>query len=139
MVRTEDRRNVAKVRVYELAKELGVESKTLLNHLKEQGEFVRSASSTIEPPVVRKIRETFPAELAGGGAAKPAAPAKKAAPAAKPAAPGQACAGGARPGGTRQAGRGPRGPHRTHAGPQARREADPGSRGPGGSRRSGGP
>ena len=55
---------MAKVRVYELAKELGVESKTLLNHLKEQGEFVRSASSTIEPPVVRKIRETFPAELA---------------------------------------------------------------------------
>jgi len=90
MVRTEDRRNVAKVRVYELAKELGVESKTLLNHLKEQGEFVRSASSTIEPPVVRKIREMFPAELAGGGAAKPAAPAKKAAPAAKPAAPAPA-------------------------------------------------
>ncbi|MGZ4742437.1 MAG: translation initiation factor IF-2 [Oryzihumus sp.] len=81
---------MAKVRVYELAKELGVESKTLLNHLKEQGEFVRSASSTIEPPVVRKIRETFPAELAGGGAAKPAAPAKKAAPAAKPAAPAPA-------------------------------------------------
>ena len=52
---------MAKVRVYELAKELGVESKTLLNHLKEQGEFVRSASSTIEPPVVRKIKETFPA------------------------------------------------------------------------------
>ena len=34
---------MAKVRVYELAKELGVESKTLLNHLKEQGEFVRPA------------------------------------------------------------------------------------------------
>lgn len=60
---------MAKVRVYELAKELGVESKTLLNHLKDQGEFVRSASSTIEPPVVRKIRETFPAELAAGGKA----------------------------------------------------------------------
>jgi len=55
---------VAKVRVYELAKELGVESKTLLSHLKEQGEFVRSASSTIEPPVVRKVRESFPAEQA---------------------------------------------------------------------------
>ena len=51
---------MAKVRVYELAKELGVESKTLLAHLKSQGEFVRSASSTIEPPVVRKINETFP-------------------------------------------------------------------------------
>ena len=53
---------MAKVRVYELAKELGVESKILLNHLKEQGEFVRSASSTIEPPVVRKVRESFPAQ-----------------------------------------------------------------------------
>ena len=52
---------MAKVRVYELAKELGVESKELLAHLKQQGEFVRSASSTIEPPVVRKIRENPPA------------------------------------------------------------------------------
>ncbi|HET7279376.1 MAG TPA: translation initiation factor IF-2 [Dermatophilaceae bacterium] len=80
---------MAKVRVYELAKELGVESKTLLNHLKEQGEFVRSASSTIEPPVVRKIKENFPQELRGGdGAAAPAtkqAPAKKATPAPQPA------------------------------------------------------
>ena len=59
---------MAKVRVYELAKELGVESKILLGHLKEQGEFVRSASSTIEPPVVRKIRETFPKELAAASA-----------------------------------------------------------------------
>ena len=65
---------MAKVRVYELAKELGVESKTLLAHLKSQGEFVRSASSTIEPPVVRKIKETFPAELRSGGGNKPAAP-----------------------------------------------------------------
>ena len=32
----------------------------LLDFLKQQGEFVRSASSTIEPPVVRKIRETLP-------------------------------------------------------------------------------
>jgi translation initiation factor IF-2 len=79
---------VAKVRVYELAKELGVESKVLLNHLKEQGEFVRSASSTIEPPVVRKIREQFPGQLAGkSGAAAPAAPAAKA-PSATSARPG---------------------------------------------------
>ncbi|WP_157073420.1 translation initiation factor IF-2 N-terminal domain-containing protein, partial [Kribbia dieselivorans] len=58
---------MAKVRVYELAKELGVESKTLLAHLKNQGEFVRSASSTIEAPVVRKIKENFPDELRKGG------------------------------------------------------------------------
>ncbi|MEO7130739.1 MAG: translation initiation factor IF-2, partial [Dermatophilaceae bacterium] len=76
---------MAKVRVYELAKELGVESKVLLSHLKSQGEFVRSASSTIEPPVVRKIKETFPAELRSGGADKPAA---KAAPGTAPK-PGQ--------------------------------------------------
>ncbi|MFK5689958.1 translation initiation factor IF-2 [Ornithinimicrobium sp. LYQ92] len=54
-----------KLRVYELAKELGVESKELLAHLKTQGEFVRSASSTIEPPVVRKIRENPPAAAKG--------------------------------------------------------------------------
>jgi translation initiation factor IF-2 len=79
---------VAKVRVYELAKELGVESKVLLDHLKSSGEFVRSASSTIEPPVVRKLRESFPAELAGkSGAAAPAAPAAKA-PSATSARPG---------------------------------------------------
>ena len=70
---------MAKVRVYELAKELGVESKILLNHLKENGEFVRSASSTIEPPVVRKIRETFPIErsVAGGPTAGVKESAKK--------------------------------------------------------------
>ena len=70
---------MAKVRVYELAKELGVESKILLNHLKESGEFVRSASSTIEPPVVRKIRETFPVQVsaAGGSAADGKDTAKK--------------------------------------------------------------
>ena len=64
---------MAKVRVYELAKELGVESKVLLAHLKSQGEFVRSASSTIEPPVVRKIKETFPTELRSGADGKVAA------------------------------------------------------------------
>ena len=37
---------MAKVRVYELAKELGVESKTVMAKLNELGEFVRSASST---------------------------------------------------------------------------------------------
>jgi len=52
---------VAKVRVYELAKELGMESKVVLVKLQELGEFVRSASSTVEPPVVRKMRELYPA------------------------------------------------------------------------------
>ena len=39
---------MAKTRVHELAKELGVESKVVLEKLKEMGEFVKSASSTIE-------------------------------------------------------------------------------------------
>ena len=51
---------MAKVRVYELAKELGVESKTVLSKLTELGEFVRSASSTIEAPVARRLRDAFP-------------------------------------------------------------------------------
>ena len=37
---------MAKVRVYELAKELGLESKEVLKTLNDMGEFVRSASST---------------------------------------------------------------------------------------------
>jgi len=72
---------VAKVRVYELAKDLGLESKELLAKLQEVGEFVRSASSTIEAPVVRKLMEKFP-EMTDAAAAAPAA--KK--PAAKKAA-----------------------------------------------------
>lgn len=48
---------MAKVRVYELAKELDVESKTILTTLKDMGEFVRSASSTVEPMVERRLRQ----------------------------------------------------------------------------------
>ncbi|MGB3372957.1 MAG: translation initiation factor IF-2 N-terminal domain-containing protein, partial [Rhodococcus sp. (in: high G+C Gram-positive bacteria)] len=51
-----------KARVHELAKELGVTSKELLARLKEQGEFVKSASSTVEAPVARRLRESFPSE-----------------------------------------------------------------------------
>ena len=52
---------MAKLRVHELAKELGVDSKTVLAKLNELGEFVKSASSTVEAPVVRRLREAFPA------------------------------------------------------------------------------
>ncbi len=55
---------MAKVRVYELAKEFGVESKAVMDQLKEMGEFVRSASSTIEAPVVRRLKEAFAAPAA---------------------------------------------------------------------------
>ena len=53
---------MAKVRVYELAKELGVESKTVLTMLKDMGEFVRSASSTVEAPVERRLKEKLASE-----------------------------------------------------------------------------
>ncbi|MGW2795392.1 translation initiation factor IF-2 N-terminal domain-containing protein, partial [Streptomyces sp. NPDC001251] len=86
---------MAKVRVYELAKEFGVESKVVMAKLQELGEFVRSASSTIEAPVVRKLTDALqgPGGNAGKSAAKPGAP-RKAAPS-KPAAPSPA--GAARP------------------------------------------
>jgi len=72
---------VAKVRVYELAKDVGMDSKDVLAKLQEMGEFVRSASSTVEPPVVRKFLEKFPPVAKPAAEAKPAkkAPAKKAA------------------------------------------------------------
>ena len=69
---------MSKVRVHELAKELGVSSKEVLAKLQELGEFVKSASSTVEAPVVRKLREAMPA-AAPAPAAKKATPKKAAA------------------------------------------------------------
>jgi translation initiation factor IF-2 len=101
-----------KPRVHELAKELGVESKIVLAKLQEMGEYVKSASSTIEAPVARRLRATMEAAAATAAPAAPAsaptaapagngrtgarpappkkAPAKKAAPAAPAAAPSSA-------------------------------------------------
>ncbi|MFE0820208.1 translation initiation factor IF-2 [Streptomyces sp. NPDC058847] len=78
---------MAKVRVYELAKEFGVESKVVMAKLQELGEFVRSASSTIEAPVVRKLTDAFQQGGGNGRSGRPAAP-KKAAP--RPSAPSPA-------------------------------------------------
>ncbi|WP_320777532.1 translation initiation factor IF-2 N-terminal domain-containing protein, partial [Streptomyces sp. CRN 30] len=83
---------MAKVRVYELAKEFGVESKVVMAKLQELGEFVRSASSTIEAPVVRKLTDALQQGNGGAKSApRKAAPARPAAPtpaqAARPAAP----------------------------------------------------
>ncbi|MBN9154382.1 MAG: translation initiation factor IF-2 [Microbacterium sp.] len=95
--RPQDRRTVAnaKPRVHEIASELGVDSKLALAKLKELGEFVKSPSSTIEPPVARKLRaalEADGAKPASDAAAAPSArpagrpgPARPAAPAATPA------------------------------------------------------
>ena len=78
---------MAKLRVHELAKELGITSKELMGHLKEAGEFVKSSSSSLEPPVVRQMREKFAtAPKTKKADAKPAAKAPKPV-AKKPAAP----------------------------------------------------
>ena len=110
---------MAKPRVHEIAKELGVTSKEVIAKLAEQGEFVKGASSTLNPLVVKKLREAFPApaqapekaekptkasgksaaSTAKTASAKPAAP-KKSADAkstAKPAAPKPAPKPGAKP------------------------------------------
>ncbi len=68
----------AKPRVHEIASELGVDSKVALAKLKELGEFVKSPSSTIEPPVARKLRAALEADGAAAPAAKPAVAAKPA-------------------------------------------------------------
>lgn len=91
---------MAKVRVHELAKELGITSKDAVTKLQELGEFVRSASSTIEAPVVRKLRNAFPDAPAASKSEAPAsAPQASASPAAtRPApAPGPAAPKAAEP------------------------------------------
>ncbi|MEW1784582.1 translation initiation factor IF-2 N-terminal domain-containing protein, partial [Arthrobacter sp. NPDC080086] len=80
---------MAKVRVHELAKELGITSKDAVTKLQELGEFVRSASSTIEAPVVRKLRNAFPDAPAASKTEAPAS-APKASPAANRPAPAPA-------------------------------------------------
>ena len=50
---------MAKLRVHELAKELGITSKDLLTYLRSSGEFVKASSSALEPPVVRSAREHY--------------------------------------------------------------------------------
>jgi len=75
---------VANPRVHEIAAELGIESNLAMDKLKEMGEYVKSPSSSIAPPVARRLK----AALEADGVAKPkpadAKPAPKPA-AAKPA------------------------------------------------------
>lgn len=53
-----EKKNMAKVRVYELARELGMEdSKPLMRILRDMGYKVKTASSGLSPDAVRKIRE----------------------------------------------------------------------------------
>ena len=79
-------------RVYDIAKELGIDTKVALAKLEELGEYVKGGSSTIAPPVAAKLRAAFPKKEKPAEkpkAAKPAAekPAEaKAEPVEKPAA-----------------------------------------------------
>ncbi len=74
---------MAKTRVHELAKEFGVESKFVLEKFKEMGEFVKSASSTVELPAEMRFRKEVGESLKNAAPAASAAPAAEA-PAAKP-------------------------------------------------------
>ncbi|WP_344819828.1 translation initiation factor IF-2 [Microbacterium soli] len=74
--------------MHEIAAELGVDSKFALAKLKELGEFVKSPSSTVEPPVARKLRAAISADPAAKpagktedkGSTKASAPARSGAP-----------------------------------------------------------
>ncbi|GLY94708.1 translation initiation factor IF-2 [Actinoplanes sp. NBRC 103695] len=76
-----------KARVHELAKELGVDSKTVLAKLKEMGEFVKSASSTVEAPVARRLRGALETNGSAPAPAAAAPSAPKAPTTARPAPP----------------------------------------------------
>ncbi len=86
---------MAKPRVHEIASELGVDSKTAMEKLKELGEFVKGPSSSVEPPVARKLRAALQADgaaaskapAAGAAAPKPGAAAPKPGSASRSAAP----------------------------------------------------
>ncbi len=75
-------------RVYDIAKELGIDTKVALAKLEELGEYVKGGSSTIAPPVAAKLKAAFPkaekapkketAKPAAAPAAETPAPAKPA-------------------------------------------------------------
>ena len=70
---------MAKLRVHELAKELGIPSKELLAYLRDKGEYVKASSSALEPPVAREAREHFE-KLSGSASGDTKSAPKKAAP-----------------------------------------------------------
>ena len=70
---------MAKLRVHELAKELGIPSKELLAYLRDKGEYVKASSSALEPPVAREAREHFE-KLSGSASGDAKSAPKKAAP-----------------------------------------------------------
>ena len=72
---------MANPRVHEVAAELGIDSKIALDKLKDMGEFVKSASSSIAPPVARRLKTALEADGHKAPANATPAPAKAPAPA----------------------------------------------------------
>ncbi len=81
---------MANPRVHEIAAELGIESKVVLDKLEKMGQYVKGPSSSVAPPVARKVKEALAADGVKPAAAAPEKPkaAPKAAP--RPAAPAPA-------------------------------------------------
>jgi translation initiation factor IF-2 len=64
--------------VHEIASDLGIESNIVLGKLKEMGEYVKGPSSSVAPPVARRVKAAL--EKDGVASAAPAKPAAKPAP-----------------------------------------------------------
>ena len=82
-----------KVRIYQLAKDLGIETKEMLAILDDMGVEYKSHSSTLEHDVADAVRELVESDRGGsaGGGEKPA-PASAAEPAGAAGEPGEAAA-----------------------------------------------
>ena len=80
---------MANPRVHEVAADLGIDSKIALDKLKDMGEFVKSASSSIAPPVARRLKAALEADGIKAPEKPKSAPSKPAAskPAPAPAPP----------------------------------------------------
>ena len=107
---------MANPRVHEVAADLGIDSKIALDKLKDMGEFVKSASSSIAPPVARRLK----AALEADGIKAPAAPRRRAREAAPPRSPRREARAGARPPRPRPSAEAPAAPAAPRPGPRGR-------------------
>ena len=86
---------MANPRVHEIAAELGIESKVVLAKLEEMGEFVKASSSSVAPPVARKVKNLLKESGVTGGSDAQGEAKPQAKP--SPAKPGAAKPGAAKP------------------------------------------
>lgn len=78
-----------KIRVHELAKELGIPSNEVIARLAADGEFAKSASTTIEAPVARRLRNSVGTVTPTATTSAPAEDRRPASDAAKASGPGR--------------------------------------------------